>query len=150
MSVARNILVPVALDDAAAQILDYAIALATKLEARVHVIHVVPWPLLGSDIPIAVTETAMDEVMVEQQKVFDALLAPRAAELPPGCSGLRKGDARTAIVAAAQELGADLIAMGTHGRRGVTRLVLGSVAESVVRTAPCPVLLVRSGHAMTA
>jgi len=43
----------------------------------------------------------------------------------------------------AAEIGADLIVMGTHGRRGVSRLLLGSVAESVARTAPCPVLLVR-------
>jgi nucleotide-binding universal stress UspA family protein len=62
---------------------------------------------------------------------------------------LRKGDARTAILAFAEELHPDLIVMGTHGRRGVSRLVLGSVAESVARTAPCPVLLVRSGLAIT-
>jgi nucleotide-binding universal stress UspA family protein len=150
MSLPRNILVAVDLDESAAQVLDYAVALATKLEANLHVIHVVPWPLLGSDIPVGMTETAMDEVMTEQQKVFDAFVAPYAAVLSPGSVSLGKGDARTGIVAAAEELRVDLIAMGTHGRRGVKRLVLGSVAESVSRTAPCPVLLIRSGLAMTA
>jgi universal stress protein A len=149
MKLPRNILVPIDLDDSAAQVLDYAITLAAKLDARVHALHVVPWPLLGAEIPIAVTETAMDDLMKDRQQAFDALIAAHTAELPVGSTMLKKGDARSVILAAAGELRADLIVMGTHGRRGVSRLVLGSVAESVVRTAPCPVLLVRSGLALT-
>jgi nucleotide-binding universal stress UspA family protein len=53
------------------------------------------------------------------------------------------GDAREVIDNVAEKIGADLIAMGTHGRRGVKRMLLGSVAESVVRSAPCPVLTIR-------
>jgi universal stress protein A len=149
MTIPRNILVPIALDESAPQVLDYAVALATRLDARLHVVHVVPWPLLGAEIPITVTETAMDEVMADKQELLDRLLAPYAAKPPLASAALRKGDARTVIVAVAQELRADLIAMGTHGRRGVSRLVLGSVAESVARAAPCPVLLIRSGLALT-
>jgi nucleotide-binding universal stress UspA family protein len=52
-------------------------------------------------------------------------------------------DAATAIVARAQEIGADLIAMTTHGRGSLGRLVFGSVADAVLRAAPCPILLVR-------
>jgi nucleotide-binding universal stress UspA family protein len=47
------------------------------------------------------------------------------------------------IVRVARSVGADLVIVGTHGRRGVRRLVLGSVAEEVLRSAPCPVLVVR-------
>src|ERR1041385_5255665 len=144
MSLPRNILAPLDLDDGGAQVLDYAVALATKLDAKLHVLHVVPWPLLGAEVPIAVTETAMDDIMKRKQRVFDELVAAHTARRPLGSALLKTGDARTAIVAAAQELRADLIVMGTHGRRGVSRIVLGSVAESVARTAPCPVLLVRS------
>lgn len=147
MSLPRHILVPIDLEDSAAQVLDYAVALAARLDARLHVLHAVPWPLLGAEIPIAVTDTAMDEVMARAQYTLEQLIAARAAQLPAGTAVLRKGDARTAILAAAKEFHADLIVMGTHGRRGVSRLMLGSVAESVARTAPCPVLLVRSGVA---
>jgi nucleotide-binding universal stress UspA family protein len=56
---------------------------------------------------------------------------------------LRDGDAATEIIAAARETGAGLIVMGTHGRTGVSRLVLGSVARNVVQHAPCSVLVVR-------
>ncbi|MFN8515911.1 MAG: universal stress protein [Thermomicrobiales bacterium] len=60
---------------------------------------------------------------------------------------LREGAPASDIVAAAQEWQADLIVVGTHGRGGLGRLVLGSVAESVLRDAPCPVLVVRMGTA---
>ena len=148
MSLPRNILVPIDLEDSAAQVLDYAVALAARLDARLHALHVVPWPLLGAEVPIAVTETAMDDIMKGKQQAFDALVAAHAAKPPLDSAMLKTGDARTAILAAAEELRADLIVMGTHGRRGVSRLVLGSVAETVARTAPCPVLLVRAGLAM--
>jgi nucleotide-binding universal stress UspA family protein len=62
---------------------------------------------------------------------------------------LRTGDARDVIVDVAKEIGADLIVMGTHGRRGVRRALLGSIAEGVLRTAHCPVLTIRQ-HKETA
>ncbi|MFI5303113.1 MAG: universal stress protein, partial [Polyangiales bacterium] len=55
---------------------------------------------------------------------------------------LRQGRAWSEIGAAAQELGADLVVMGTHGRKGADRALLGSVAEKVLRTASVPVLTV--------
>ena len=145
MSIPRTFLVPIDLDDSAAQVLDYAFGLADKLDAKVHVLHIVPWPLLGAEIPVAVTETAMDEILARKQQAFHELIAARPGKPPLGSAAVKTGDARTAILAAAQELAADLIVMGTHGRRGVSRLVLGSVAESVARETPCPVLLVRAG-----
>ena len=147
MTLPRTILVPIDLEDSAAQVLDYAVALAAKLDAKLHVLHVVPWPLLGAEVPIALSETAMDDIMKHKQKAFGELVAAHTNKLPLGSAMLKKGDARTAILAVAEEVGPDLIVMGTHGRRGVARFVLGSVAETVARTAPCPVLLVRSGLA---
>ena len=149
MNIPRNILVPIDLDDSSAQVLEYAVALAAKLDAKLHVFHAVPWPLMGAEVTIAVSDAAMDGIMKREQKVFDEIVAAHTAKLPPASVALKKGDARTAILAAAKELPADLIVIGTHGRRGVSRLMLGSVAESVARTAPCPVLFVRSGLAIT-
>jgi nucleotide-binding universal stress UspA family protein len=60
------------------------------------------------------------------------------------------GAPSSAIVHQAAEKGADLIVMGTHGRGGVAHLLLGSVAEKVLRTAPCPVLIVRQAEAREA
>jgi nucleotide-binding universal stress UspA family protein len=143
MSLPRNILVPIDLDDPVAHVLDYAVALAGKFDARVHLLHVVPWPLLGAEVPVGLT-TAMREIMNRKQQELDQLAAAHIAKVPVGSAVLKTGDAPTVITAMAKHLGADLIVMGTHGRRGLSRLVLGSVAESVARTAPCPVLLVRS------
>src|ERR1017187_787414 len=56
---------------------------------------------------------------------------------------LLEGDPSTVIAETAAETGADLVVMGTHGRTGLTRFVMGSVAEEVLRRAPCPVLTVR-------
>ena len=57
---------------------------------------------------------------------------------------LRTGDPRDMILQTAKEIHADLIVIGTHGRRGISRFLLGSVAEAIVRSAPCPVLTVRA------
>jgi nucleotide-binding universal stress UspA family protein len=56
---------------------------------------------------------------------------------------MRRGSPSTEIVALASEEHADLLVIGTHGRGGVSRALLGSVADRVIRTAPCPVLTVR-------
>jgi nucleotide-binding universal stress UspA family protein len=53
------------------------------------------------------------------------------------------GDPADAIIRTVESDGADMIVMGTHGRRGISRLLMGSVAEAVVRRAPCPVLTVK-------
>ena len=57
---------------------------------------------------------------------------------------LERGEPALVILAVAQETGADLIVMGTHGRTGLRRLLMGSVAEQVVRKASCPVLTIRT------
>jgi len=145
MHLPRNILVPVELGVQTEPVLDYAVSLAAKLDAKIHLLHVVGRPLLGSEIPIAVTETNMDAILARCQQQLEYLAAQRTTRAPFGPVLLKIGDARAVIDATAAELGIDLIVMGTHGRRGVARVLLGSVAESVVRTACCPVLLVRPG-----
>jgi nucleotide-binding universal stress UspA family protein len=62
---------------------------------------------------------------------------------------LEEGDPVEAILRVAEEIGADLIVMGTHGRTGLSRLFMGSVAEQVLRRAPCPVLTLKSPFAAT-
>lgn len=145
MNLPRNILVPVDLGEQTESVLDYAVALAAKLDAKIHLLHVLGRPLLGAETGIVVTETVSDEVIARCQNELDRLIRARAGKVPFAQIPLRFGDPRTEIQVAATEIGVDLIVMGTHGRRGVSRLVLGSVAESIARIAPCPVLLVRAG-----
>ena len=146
MSVARNVLVAVDLGEHTKVVLDYATELIAKLGARAYLLHSVDWPLLGAEVPVVISDSAMAEIKEQKRKELAGVAAAHAAVLQAGSVILREGDPRTVIPATAVELDADLIVMGTHGRRGISRWMLGSVAESVARTASCPVLLVRVGH----
>ncbi|HUJ58331.1 MAG TPA: universal stress protein [Kofleriaceae bacterium] len=146
MNLPKNILVPTDFSANADAALDYAVALAGKLDAKVHVLNVVAVQTLGADLGIAVTQSVVESVMEGNQKALERLVAERASKASFGPIQLELGDARTVIDQMAAKLGADLIVMGTHGRRGVRRLLLGSVAESIARTAPCPVLLLRQSE----
>jgi nucleotide-binding universal stress UspA family protein len=141
----KNILVPTDFSDGAEEALDYACELARKLDATVHLVNVIGIPAVGvPELGVAFTATVIDSMVVDNQKALDELAAHRAGETRMGQVLLKTGDARDLINQTANELGADLIVMGTHGRRGITRALLGSVAETVVRSAPCPVLTVRT------
>jgi nucleotide-binding universal stress UspA family protein len=142
MTLPKTILVPTDFSDSAEEALDYAIALAGKLGATVHLLNVITIPALGvPELGVALTSTMMESTVRSNQGALDKLATRRAsANLD---TILRTGDARDVIVDVAREIGADLIVMGTHGRRGVRRALLGSIAEGVLRTAPCPVLTIR-------
>lgn len=141
----KNILVPTDLSLHAEAAFEYACELALKLDATVHLVNVIGIPALGvPELGVAVTSTMIDSMIAENQQGLDALVARRKEGVQMGQVLMKTGDARDMIDEAAKEVSADLIVMGTHGRRGVSRALLGSIAESVVRTAPCPVLTIRS------
>jgi nucleotide-binding universal stress UspA family protein len=142
---AKTILVPTDFSPHADAALDYAVELAAKLDATVHVLNVVLIPTLGvPELGAAMTATMIDQVARENQAALERLVAARRtwAKLAPPL--LRTGDARETILHVVEEIGADLVVMATHGRRGLARALLGSVAESVVRTSPVPVLTIRA------
>jgi len=147
MQLPRRILVPLDLGDHAAEVLDYAVALAAKLDAKLHVLHSIAWPLIGTDIPISLSDKALSEIVARARVELGQLVTARTEAALVGSVEVQTGDPRNVIVADAARWSADLIVMGTHGRRGVARMWLGSVAEQVARVAPCPVLFVRSGTA---
>jgi len=139
----RTILVATDFSDTAEQALDYAIALASKLGARVYLLNAIALPTFGvvPELGVGPTSTMIDGIVSDNQQALDKLIAAKA---PMKIHTLmRTGDPRDLIVDTAAEVGADLIVMGTHGRRGVTRALLGSVAEGVLRHATCPVLTIR-------
>jgi len=139
----KHILVPTDLSPESEQALSYACELAQTLGAKVHLVNVVGVPALGvPELGVALTATTIDQIVVDNQAELDELARTKCGALA-GQVLVRSGDAIDAINQTAAEVGADLIVMGTHGRRGLSRALLGSIAEHVVRTAPCAVLTVR-------
>ena len=126
-----------------------ALELVRALDAELILVHVnVETPLYG-EAPFAMTD--VERIYEAQRRWADDTLRARAAAAEktgvPARAVLRVGVPFEQIVAAAAEERADMIVIGTHGRSGIDRLLLGSVAERVVRTAPCPVLTVRPATA---
>jgi nucleotide-binding universal stress UspA family protein len=142
MNLPKTIMVPTDFSEHADHALEYAVALAAKLGAKVHIMSAITIPSYGvPELGVALTSAVIDTQLSAATAKLDKLASqylPMKIDLL-----LRTGDARDMIAQAASEIGADLIVMGTHGRRGVSRALLGSVAEGVVRTAPCPVLTIR-------
>ena len=140
----KTILLPVDLGEGSDEALAYAAELARAFSARVHLLHVVGIPAMGvPEMGVAYSGTMMDGMMADDLHALERMLAKHAATCDLGPPLVKAGDPRDAINEAAKELGADLIVMATHGRSGIARVLLGSVTESVVRTAPCPVLTVK-------
>ena len=147
MTLPRTIVVATDFSEHADHALDYAVELATRLGASLHLIHSIHIPAMGvHEIGIAYNAMAIESMTRAAEAQLDARIARYHGRIEIETARCEVGDARDVIDRAAEQLGADLIVIGTHGRRGLKRMLLGSVAEAVVRTAPCPVLTVRPRH----
>jgi nucleotide-binding universal stress UspA family protein len=126
---------------------DYAFRLACSLArdhgARLMVLHVLERPLLTYTGVMTAPPPPPPSVEQRQavQEQLHRIKPPDSAIVVEHL--LEEGDPATAILQVAQERRCELIVMGTHGRTGLPRLLMGSVAEQIVRKAPCPVLTVR-------
>lgn len=144
MAAFQKILVPVDFSETSNFALDYAIEMAKKLGASVTVMHTFELPIYSfPDGALVASAEVASSIVNGSTQGLAATVAERKRSGVPLESALRQGRADQEIVAFAKVCGADIIVMGTHGRHGLTRALLGSVAEKVVRTAPCPVLTVR-------
>ncbi len=119
-----------------------ACALARDQQARLVVLHVAEPPPF---ITYREMERQLEKVRGYRQELLDQLhgLRPDDPRIPVEYR-LVDGDPATEILQLARVLNSDLIVLGTHGRKGLDRLLLGSVAEQVLRKAPCPVLTARA------
>jgi universal stress protein A len=141
----NTILVPTDFSQRSGAALQVARSLARNHGARLVVLHVVPNSAVedgGIVIPI---DVAAYHTELEQLRV--RLEGPDLKQ--PVETLLREGNAAGEILDVAKSSGADLIVMASHGRTGVPRLLMGSVAEAVMRRAPCPVLTVKMPLART-
>jgi len=124
--------------------LDEAIDLARRLGAELIVTHVqVPLAPAATDVLVSSREILKAEGEEEARELDSWRTYAQERMNAPVKATVLVGDAAAAIAKLAGDEGVDLIVAGTHGRTGVRRFVLGSVAERVVRLAPCPVLVVR-------
>lgn len=141
-----HIVVPVDFEAASDAALAYAKTLAAHFNASLAVVHVYQDPFARAAFAPEVYGAARPELgEAARQDVHARLHAlVHAGEVPRGAHvAVLSGQTAQAIVEYAARCGASLIVMGTHGRRGLAHAVLGSVAEHVLRTAPCPVLTVQ-------
>ena len=135
-----DVLIPTDGSEAVAVAVERGIDLCERYGATAHALYVVQ-PLYTVDSGLSHVQDAMREV--GQRALADVERQAEAAGVD--CvTTLRTGAPHDAILAYVDDPGADLIVMGTHGRTGLRRFILGSVTERVVRISPVPVLTVRS------
>lgn len=138
-----RILVAVDFSDCSLEALEYTVQAAKEFGASVTLVHVVEPASYGLDFTL-VHAGDLQRTMAAVQKRLDEFAALFESQGIKAVARLHSGIPGEAIVKAAQESEADLVVMGTHGRRGFSHLVSGSVAEAVLRHASCPVLTVKS------
>jgi nucleotide-binding universal stress UspA family protein len=146
MAALQHILVANDFGSSSTRAVHLAAELATRFAARLTVLHVVPEPLpmYAVEAPLPGELASREARELAAKHDLDAFLS-QLAEHAPLCEGvIRFGDPAREIVAHADETACSLIVVGTHGRKRLARLLLGSVAEAVVRSSPVPVLTVRA------
>jgi nucleotide-binding universal stress UspA family protein len=141
----QRILVPVDFSRESAKAMRYAVTLARQFDASITLVHVVEPAYGPSELPSGTgARRVPDRERLAKAKSKLGIMGQRI--LGP-CriveTVIRSGLAFFEITEAAKALASDLIVVGTHGYAGVTRSVMGSTAEKVIRHAPCPVLVVR-------
>lgn len=140
----RNILVPVDFSEHSRKALRYARPFAEQFGAQLTLLHVIE-PIV---LPVDIAYVPAAPIEIDEQRMADArtqlgLIAKELGATVPVESAVRLGRAWKEITDAARQKHMDLLIIATHGYTGLKHALLGSVAEKIVRHAPCPVLVVR-------
>jgi len=147
MPAPSRILVPVDLSDGSQALIDYAIQLAKPFNAALEIIHAwEPPQYVAPDLLVAApgwNSQSLEQIAVDAAtKELNSLVAKVANAGLAIKHRVVVGEAASTVLRLAEEGKYDLVIMGTHGRRGLPRLLLGSVAQKIVARAHCPVLTV--------
>ncbi len=137
-----TVLIPTDGSETATVSVDHAVELARQYGATLHGLYVVDTAAVGSDLDAAMIQDALESRGESVLGEFEETAT--AAGVEGVETAIRSGAPHRAILSYADEHDVDLIVMGTHGRRGLRRYLLGSVTEKVVRLADVPVLTVHS------
>lgn len=139
----KRILTPIEFGETAHEAVDTASRVAAVNGATVFLLHVVPMVIAPTGMPNYV-DIYKDQEKIAREKL-EGFIQHRPADVKYELM-TRIGDPAHEILTAERQLAVDLIVLATHGRKGVKRVLLGSVAEAVLREAACPVLTVRHGE----
>ena len=144
MAAFRHILVPTDFGKYAQRALDVAVEVSQNFDASLTLLHVYEIPTYAYATMNFVPVELLTSVAAAAQQEFDPALVALRTRVPGAKGILRTGVAWEVILAAIEETSADLVVMGTHGHRGIAHILLGSVAEKIVRLSRVPVLTVRA------
>jgi len=133
------VVLPTDFSESSAEAGKVARSLARDMGARLIILHVAPFDVLLNDMVVPVDPRLYRDALEDERRRADGPDLKYPAE-----SRLSRGDAAEEIIRTAAEVGCSLIVMGSHGRTGLNRLLVGSVAEHVMPRADCPVLIVKS------
>lgn len=150
MDLPKNILVPTDFSEYAEEALDYALKLAKRLDANVFIMHAYLMPVAGWEGAWAFPQDVITQLEAGSRTKLESTLQKARETLPTTSAVFYNGDPRDGVPKLAADLKVDLIVMGTHGRKGLSRAIMGSVTESVIRHAPCAVLAVRHPKGLAA
>ena len=150
-TVYKRILVAIDGSETSVLALDAALQIAREADAELQPVYIIDAPLMAYDAPGYDPSILRNVLIKEGTRVTNEALAKMHLQKTRGVARIAEVDLygdgiAQRLLVAADELKADLVVMGTHGRRGFQRLLLGSVAERFVRMATCPVLLVPAPH----
>jgi universal stress protein A len=139
----KRILVPIDFSDCSKKALQYAVPFAKQHAAAITLLYVVPTNYAAGDLGAIDYDAIEREMSASGEKELSKLAANELQGEVSADIVVRSGSPALQIIDLAGKLPADLIVISTHGRTGLKHVFLGSIAEDVVRRAPCPVLVVR-------
>ncbi len=146
-----RILVPTDFSDFSRPAMQYGCAMAARFGAELHLLHIVPDPAMlvpeAAAFSVETMQTQSESLVKDAEAMLEKLPPDGWENEKPTVREVRVGAAFIEIIDYARENSIDLIVIGTHGRSGLMHILMGSVAERIVRKAPCPVLTVKpEGH----
>jgi nucleotide-binding universal stress UspA family protein len=145
MKTFEKILTPIDFSENSEHAFDYALTLAAQFQSELIVLHVInePVDLRGFYVPHISFEQLEREIADGAEKMMEKFCQTKMGDFTRYQTAIVSGIPYEEIIRKAEQAGASLIVLGTHGRTGLDHLIFGSTAERVVRSASCPVLTIR-------
>jgi nucleotide-binding universal stress UspA family protein len=148
MTETKKILFPIDLTENSSKILPYVLSVSEKYDSMIYLLHVVPdlrkWAkeYISHTASYASLDMFKKEASEEAEKAMDRVCEEQLQSCPNFQRRIISGDPATEILKAIETEDIDMVIMGTHGRKGLEHMILGSVAENVVKKSPVPVLTI--------